>query len=127
MLVAVLPVGCRQPEDEYQPAVSPKVYSFEGQPDSKFDGNWSTDDGNSKMYLAKDGGMRIETTVRSVAGKAVTKVAGKWAAKDGALMFQYSAGAQPSTVIKYDAVLNGATLSLQQPGGHLKSVYTRKN
>jgi len=118
-------VGCKNADDEFAPAFVPKTYAFEGKVEQKFVGNWSSTDGISKMDIAKDGTLSIDTTTRSMAGKAVTHVSGQWLSSGDSLMFRYSIGTQPQTVLKYKATLSGSTLTLQQEGGKAKVSYKR--
>jgi hypothetical protein len=122
----VLTVNCKgSSEDDSAPAVLPKSYSFSGKIEPKYVGNWTSIDGNSKMDILKDGGLKIETTSRSVVGKSVVEVSGQWLAGGGSLMFQYLDKSSKPVVLKYSTTLSGKTLILVQAGGHLKTAYKR--
>lgn len=123
---AVLVAGCKNADDEYAPAVLPKVYPFEGKVDTRYVGTWKTADGNSTLDILKDGKLDIETVNFSQNGKSVGHVSGDWLTSGSDLMFKYSIGKQAPTVLKYTATLDGAKLTLQLADSKTKTVYTRK-
>ena len=122
----VLAGGCKGADDEYAPAFVPKTYAFEGKLEPKYVGAWVSADGSSTLGIVKDGGLKIDTASRSVAGKSLSHVAGQWLASGGTLMFRYTVGSQAPTVLKYSATLSGNTLTLQQADGRAKTTYKRK-
>ena len=123
---AVLAAGCKGADDEFAPAVVPKTYAFEGKLEPKFVGVWNSTDGSSMMEIVKDGGLKIDTTSRSITGKSVVHVSGEWLADGDSLMFRYVVGTQSPTVLKYSAELSGNTLTLKQVDGKVKTTYKRK-
>ena len=122
----ILVAGCKSADDEYAPAFVPKTYPFEGKVDTKYVGAWKSSDGSSTLNIVKDGNLTIETTSRSVAGTSVSHVSGQWLASGDALMFKYSVGSQPPTMLKYTATVSGKALTLQQAGGRMKTTYARQ-
>jgi hypothetical protein len=130
MAVAFAPVilvaGCKGADDDYAPAVLPKVYPFEGAVDAKYVGTWAATDGSSTMSILKDGKLGIETVSHSMNGKSVGHVSGNWLASGNSLMFKYSVRTQPPTVLKYTATLTGNTLTLQLADAKKKTEYKKK-
>jgi hypothetical protein len=123
---AILFSGCTKSDDEFAPAFVPKTYAFDGNIEPKYVGSWQSSDGASTMQIVKDGSLNIETTARSIAGKSVTSVSGKWLASGDTLKFRYVVGKQEPTVLKYTASLSGNTLTLKLADGKAKTVYSRK-
>ena len=123
---AILASGCQKADDEFAPAFVPKTYTFEGKVDPRYAGTWASSDGASSMELVKDGSLKLETTTRSISGKSVSHVSGKWVGTADSLMFQYVVGSQPPTVLKYEASLSGNTLTLHQEGAKAKMAYRKK-
>ena len=126
LAVAVLQAGCKNEDDEFAPAVLPKTFVFQGNQDPKYVGKWASSDGMSTLSIVKDGTLSIDTTVRSVAGKSSSHVAGQWLVDGSSLLFKYQTGSQPPTVLKYAATLSGSTLSLLQDGSKARQTYHRK-
>ena len=125
-LAAMIVVGCKSPDDDLEPAFVPKVHAFEGSVDQKLAGKWVTTDGVSTLEMAKDGALKVQTLRPSPSGKSASNVEGKWLASSGSLLMQYGTPGQGETVLKYDVKVAGDTMTLQQEGGRLKTVYHRK-
>jgi len=126
LAAAVLVAGCKNADEEEAPAFVPKTYAFEGKLEPTYVGSWNSVDGTSMLDIGKDGSLNIDTTTRSVAGKNTSHVVGKWLASGSTLMFQYTVGTQPTTVLKYTASLSGKSLTLQQADSRVKVKYNRK-
>lgn len=125
LIVASVLVGCKNPDDDVEPPVLPKTVAFEGQVDAKYAGAWKSADGGSALDLAKDGTAALDATTNSSKGPSKSHLKGKWLAKDGNLVFSYLDASGNPTTLQYGAKLSGNTLVLQQPGGKLKTTYTR--
>lgn len=121
-----LVVGCKNPDDELEPAFVPKTYAFEGEIAPKFAGTWVSTDGVSTLDLGKDGTLKIQTLTSSPSGKAKSNVAGKWLASGGNLLLNYKEASGGETTLGYAAALAGEKLTLQQNGGGRKTTYVRK-
>ena len=126
LAAAVASLGCQKADDEYAPEVKPKSYTFEGNIDSKFVGNWGAADGSSELDIEKDGTLKIDTVTNSVSGKSVGHVSGNWLAEGKSLMFRYAVGARTPTVLKYTAAISGSVLTLSKEGSTVKITYKRK-
>jgi hypothetical protein len=125
-LAAMIVVGCKSPDDDLEPAFVPKVHAFEGSVDPKLAGKWVSTDGVSTLDLAKDGGLKVQTLRPSPGGKSASNVEGNWLVSEGSLLMKYGSAGQGETVLKYEAKVAGSTMTLQQEGGRLKTVYQRK-
>lgn len=123
---AVLAGGCKKPDDDTEPAILPKTYTFEGKVDPKYVGHWSNADLSSVLDFAKDGALTIETVTHSQVGTSMGHIVGKWLADGDSILMSYTVGSQTPTVVKYTATLASAALTLQSPGGKAKTVYHRK-
>ncbi|RYG86945.1 hypothetical protein EON77_02980 [bacterium] len=121
----VLVVGCRAEDDDSEPAIVPKAVAFTGQVAPGFVGAWATADGSSKLDLAKDGALTIATSTPSPKGRSESSYKGSWLVEGKSLRLRYQ-DKSGETTIEYGAALAGDKLTLQQPGGRLKTVYTRE-
>jgi hypothetical protein len=121
----ILLAGCKT-GDDYTQASTPKAVVFEGKLDPRFVGTWKTPGGISTMDLQKDGKLAIETVSESRNGKNDIKVSGQWLKKDSDLLFRYTVQGQGQVLLKYSAKLDGKTLTLQQAGMKVKSVYKKQ-
>ncbi len=124
---AILVAGCKKADDEFAPAFVPKTYTFQGKLDPVYSGTWVASDGSSTLDIQKDGTLKIDSVTRSVAGKSVSHITGKWLVDSTSLMFQYTVGSQPQTVLKYGATVSGSSLTLVQEGAKRKMVYKKKS
>lgn len=125
-IVAILAVGCKGVDDDVEPAPTLKTVVFEGKVDSAYAGDWVAVGGLSRLNLKPDGAALIEATTNSAAGKSTSHLQGKWLAQEGNLLVQYGDASHDTTTLKYVATLSGNKLTLQQPGGRLKTIYVKK-
>lgn len=125
IFAAALAAGCKNADDDVEPAFVPKTIAFEGKVESKYVGDWSAK-GASRLNLKSDGTAVIESTTNSQSGKSTARFDGKWLAQDGRLLVQYGDATHPATTLEYEAKLSGDNMVLQQPGGRLKTTYARK-
>lgn len=126
LIGAALAFGCRKADAEDEPAVVPKAVAFEGQVDSKFAGAWTSANAGSILDLEKDGSATITTAIHSQNGKSTATNSGHWLVSGSDLVLRYADASRNETTVKYAAKLSGNTLELQQPGGRLKTTYTKK-
>ncbi len=126
MIVAILGAGCKKADDEDEPAVVPKAVTFEGKVDPSYVGEWKSTDGTSDLHLAKDGTVEIDSTTNSQNGKSTSHIKGMWLVSGERLLFKYAEKSGGDTTLEYNGKPTGNDLTLQQPGGRLKTKYTRK-
>lgn len=121
--------GCKHgdsADDDFAPAILPKVYAFQGKVEAKDAGTWVSADGSSTLVLGKDGSLQIKSVEHSMKGTGENRVSGKWLADGNSLLFQYSQGSGAATTLKYTAMLEGNTLTLSPEGSRKKTIYKRK-
>ena len=126
VIAATLLLGCKNTDDDVEPAVLPKKVTFEGDVDSKYVGLWKSPDGASMLDLSKEGVVKIEQRIVAANGKSTSHVEGTWLAKGDDLLFRYPEKSGGETTLKYAAKLSGNTLVLGQSGGRIKRTYVRK-
>ena len=126
-LATAIPLsGCDSAKEESEGPPKPKTVVFQGQIDSKFVGSWKSSDGRARLDLAKDGALKIGSTIATPQGDSKSEISGHWLVDNGDLILKYLSPGQPDTVIKYQVTLAGNTLACKQSGGQLKVVYVRK-
>ncbi|RYG26883.1 hypothetical protein EON82_01560 [bacterium] len=126
LLATAVVVGCKNPDDDLEPAIVPKVHAFEGTTEPKFVGTWASTDGLSTLDLIKDGTLAIHATVPTPSGKSTSVLKGHWLASDGSLLLKYGKAGQGETVLKYTAAFSDKGLKLKQEGGRMETTYRRK-
>lgn len=109
VLIACLFIhGCQQAETEPNQPVT----AFEGSVDSRFVGEWKTENGQSSYTLKPDGSFQLKSKVSTPGGTMNTESKGSWLVKDDRMLFKGADG----LVAAYRHSLSGNRLTLSLTG-----------
>lgn len=89
-LVFVLLFGCGSQVEEVVDD-TPKVV-FEGKPDARFVGTWTSEDGKSTYTLKEDGAYNLKAKISTPGGAMDTESAGSWAVNGDRFLIKDPAG-----------------------------------
>ncbi len=110
-LSALLLQGCNKGEDSDEVPEKPKV-AFDGKPDDRFVGYWSSADNKAHYDLKADGVFDYNGKVSTPGGVIDNKFSAKWCVKGDDLLFTD----RDSNVTPYIFVLEGDNLKLTSKG-----------
>lgn len=103
--------GCG-PQVEEIGVEEPKKIAFDGKPDERFVGTWTSEDGKSTYVLKEDGAYNLKATVSTPGGSMNTESDGSWSVNGDRFLIKDYAG----NVVPYTYELADGKLTLGLTG-----------